>query len=508
MLEHLEKPLGSYVYSNVLALRTTLIFVLLLVSGATADLSAQFYVGAGFHLTPPIHLDHSRTPYAVVLPRPGIGGSISFQKEWGLKRDRKWYLESGITLQGLRYRKIDYYGDSVAIWSDFVNQHTGFPCLLAGVGYSFPVGKSKGRLSIGGDVSLLFSQDLGGIFSYSFGIVNDPLRDAVFPVFARLNLAYGHDFNLFRTVSAHWKLYTNISFQNITKGGLYIRNKPTGLYREGGYRVNNSELGIKVFASLSREVDKKRTKATTDGNNAVGESKKKQKVIISLNGQLFTGNNIQYYIPQIDSFSISNRPILLRQIGMTAELPLGKGNLWSGVFGLGIGERSGTLEFRSDGNFPSHKQPINFGQSIDIGHYGILNVGLSRKHDVRRLQLLHTLTACVVMPLEKELTYLGIPLFVDNNQPYPYENAILEGWFDYTNGREKVVWGVEYNPELIFNFRAPFFIGLGLIANHSFGGRAIAHGTYKVYNEYTTYYGAALQRFSKLGVSFRVGFAK
>jgi len=101
-----------------------------------------------------------------------------------------------------------------------------------------------------------------------------------------------------------------------------------------------------------------------------------------------------------------------------------------------------------------------------------------------------------------------VPLVANSTQPIPYEDAILEGWIDYANGREQVLFGIEYNPELIFIFRAPVFVALGLVANYSFGGRVTAHETFKVSNDHATYYGAALQKFSKLGLTLRFGFEK
>jgi hypothetical protein len=89
----------------------------------------------------------------------------------------------------------------------------------------------------------------------------------------------------------------------------------------------------------------------------------------------------------------------------------------------------------------------------------------------------------------------------------PYENPVLEGWVDYNLGRAPVVFGIEYNPEIIFNTRYRTFVALGLVVNYS-GREVIGHGTFEVTNGNNSYYGAMLQKFSKLGMTLRVGLDK
>lgn len=468
---------------------------------------AQDYLGIGLHLTPPVQFDFTNTPNVNVKPQAGMGGSLTYKREWALRKNGIGYVEAGLTLQGLRYYQVSYVGDSTTIWSDFVNQHTGFPSILAGLGRSWAFKNAKHRFNIGGQLLLLITQDLDSIYSYDFSTINHPINDAVFPIFPRLNLGYSRELTFFRRIPGQIHIYAALSFQDITKGTQYILERETGKYKEGRYYVNNSEFGVKIFTALSKKETRKRTIPTSVENVVLAQSEREQKFRISLSGQLFKVSNTVYHIPQVDSFAISSRPIMLPQIGLFVEMPFKKNNLWSVVLGLGLGKRAGTLVFKSDGNFPSHNQPINFEQSVDIGHYGIVNAGLSRRHAIKNRVLSHTLTASAVVPLEKEYVYLGVPLIANSNQPVPYEDAILEGWIDYANGREKVLVGIEYNPEVIFSLRKPMFISLGLVANYSFGG-VIAHGTYKVSNDQTTYYGAALQKFSKFGISMRIGFEK
>ncbi len=483
------------------------ILTLTIICCYTSVLFAQDYLGIGLHLSPPVEFDFTHTPYVRTKPRAGIGGSFTYKKEWTVKKNGAWYAEVGLTLQGLRYYQVSYVGDSTTIWSDFVNQHTGFPSILAGAGRTWLFGNSKNRFSIGGELLFLITQDLDSIYSHDFSISNHPINDAVSPFFPRLNLGYSRDVTFFRMIPGRFQIYATLSFQYITKGKQYILDREIGTYKEGRYHVNNSEFGVKLFTALNKKEYKKRTDAASVENVILARSERKQKFRISLNGQLFKVPNTVYHIPQVDSFAIGSRPIMLPQIGLIAEIPFKKNHLWSAVLGLGLGKRAGTLVFKSDGDFPSHGQPIHFEQSVDIGNYGIVNAGLSRRHAIKGLVLSHTLTASTVLPLENEYVYLGVPLIANSIQPIPFEDAILEGWMNYANGRENIVVGIEYNPELIFTLRKPVFIGLGLIANYSFGG-VIGHGTYKVYNDYTTYYGASLQKFAKLGVSIRLGFEK
>ena len=83
-------------------------------------LPAQSYLGVGLHLTPPIQLDYTQNTAVVARARPGLGGSITYKKEWAVRKGRKWYAEAGLTVQGFRYYQVNYTGDSTTIWSRFL----------------------------------------------------------------------------------------------------------------------------------------------------------------------------------------------------------------------------------------------------------------------------------------------------------------------------------------------------------------------------------------------------
>ena len=493
--------------------RSWVLFCVMATIGSHASLPAQSFLGAGIHLTPPVNLDYTGNANVNVKPRPGLAWSLSYKKEWAYRANKKWYWETGLTTQGLRYYQVNYHGDSLSIWGDWVNAHLGFPSILFGGGHALKIGNSNSELSIGAEASLLLEQTLDGISSRFFGISNGLREDrtGTDPLFLRLNLAYNNEFRIFKT-AGQLQVYTKLSFQTLTKGRQYIYDEEKGTYQEGRYSVNNSELGIKFFACLnSKKVQSSRAGKTGAENPALLLSDKKTRLRFSMNSQFSSPPQTVYHIPQVDSFSVYGRKFLLSkaQIGLTAEFPFRKHGLWATVIGLGIGNRGATMRFMSDGRFPSDNNPVNFEQHISIGYYLISNIGISRRHTLGRRTMSHTLSASVVLPSEKEYAYLGVPLNFNNNgnQLPPYENAILEGWIDYNLGRAPILFGIEYNPEIVFKFRYRTFMALGLVANYS-GREVIAHGTFEVTNQKTTYYGAMLQRFSKLGVTLRVGFEK
>jgi len=481
--------------------------------GSHVSLHAQSYLGVGFHLTPPISFDYTGNANVNVTPQPGLAGSLTYKKEWTYRNKKKWYWETGLTTQGLRYYQVNYHGDSLSVWGDWVNAHLGYPSILFGGGHAFKIGNSNSEMSIGAETSLLLEQTLGEIGSRFFGISNDLRADrtGTSPLFLRLNLAYNNEFRFFKTVG-QFQVYTKLSFQTLTKGRQYIYDKEKGIYQEGRYRVNNSELGVKFFACLnSKKVQTSRAGQTGAENPDLLLSDRKTRLRLSVNGQYFSPPQTVYHIPQVDSFSVYGRRFLLSnaQIGLTAEFPFRKHGLWATVIGLGFGNRVATLRFKSDGRFPLDNNPVNFEQHISVGHYLIGNIGISRRHALGRRTMSHTLSTSVILPTEKEYAYLGVPLDFNNNgnQFSSFENAILEGWIDYDLGRSPILFGIEYNPEIVFNFRHRTFMALGLVANYS-GRDIIAAGAFEVTNQKTTYYGVMLQRFSKLGMTLRIGFEK
>jgi hypothetical protein len=481
--------------------------ILLGIASLQQPLKAQKYFGLGFHLTPPVFLEHTKNPYVVVKPQIGLACSITFKKEWTSSKKQHWYAETGLTTQGLRYYQTEYHNDSLAIWTDFPNPHVGFPSILFGIGQSLEVFKSKGRLSLGIEGSLCIVQDMGELSSATFGITNTPTVDITFPAYLRLNIGYQHDLQIYKKLMGHLQVYVALSPQKITNGRQYIRNLHTGgppTTIEGTYHVNNSELGLKFFANLSKKQAKPVLKGSSTPRMTLTE--KKVRYRISINSQYFRPAPAIYHIPQIDSFSVKSREIAIPQIGISLEIPFRNHNLWSSMVHLGIGYRASTLVFKSVSNFASDGLPVARETSNDMGLYGIFNLGISRRHLLKRQTLSQSLTCSIVIPLSKEKVYLGIPRSGSDFEFPPYTDPILEGWIDYKYGREPLLFGVEYNPEIFFNLKNNFFLALGLVGNFSYG--VISHGRFEVSNNTSTYYGAMIQNFSKLGISLRLGLEK
>lgn len=478
----------------------TLILVFLILLNIPQGLYAQHYLGVGFHLTPPVHLDDTGNPSVAIRPTPGMAGSLTYKWEWGHKGRQHWYAETGLSTQGLRYHQVDYHNDTVTVWTDFGNSHLGFPSVLLGGGRSFGVGR-HGAFTIGLESSLVLEQTLEFISSVTYGISYYPDRDIVFPLHLRLNLAYVRDMQLFPNVAGQLQWYANLSAQNVTHGEQYSRNLiDGGAIKKGRYALNNSELGLKFFVGLNK-TSREAPLEKHPENKLLAQQERHIRYRISVVNQVFALPRTVYHIPQVDSFSIKGKLVLSDQLGVLLSLPSRRNDLWSTVFGLGIGFRASSLAFHADGRFPADQQPIAYKKRVTgQGFYAIANLGFSRRHMFKGLVMEHTLTGSALLPLKKENVDLRVPL---NSKP---QTPILAGRVDHAYGREQILFGVEYNPELHFRLSGSVFAALGLVANYSWG--ITGQGHFTVSNAQTSYYGVMLQGFSKLGVSFRVGLER
>jgi hypothetical protein len=482
--------------------------VMCLLCFRVSTLQAQHFVGVGFHLTPPIHLEYRQNPYVNATPRPGLAGSVFYKKEWQRTKKRAWYGALGLTTQGLRYYQITYTADQEVIWSDYTNQHTGFPSLLVGGGYIRRLFQGNGFVSAGLEGTLNIVQDLEEIWSSSFHILNDPSKHHVFPLFCRLNLAYGHDIPLFKQHSGQLQLYASLSPQKITKGTMYIRNLHDGsAVVEGRYHVNNSELGVKFMATLGKK-QPQQLPAQRPPTPEWLLQKSKTGVRFSVYAQLFRPALVRYHIPQVDSFSISSRKFTLNQeFGITAEWPFKRHPAWAAVVQIGAGRRIATLQFSATGAYSSTGTPVEAETEIaNLGFYGVVNAGISRRHGIGNLLLSHQLSGSVVAPLHQENVYFGVSKNAPDNALPPYVQPIVEGSVSHQFGRNNTLFGMEYHPELIFSKKKDMFWAVGLVGNYSFG--VISQGRFTVSNQKTAYYGALIQPFSKIGLTLRVGFQK
>lgn len=125
------------------------------------------------------------------------------------------------------------------------------------------------------------------------------------------------------------------------------------------------------------------------------------------------------------------------QFNVQIEWPFQKHKLWSTVAGIGLGRRVSTLAFKSASSFTPNHQSLEFENDLsDLGYYAEGKLGLSRRHAVGGLLTAHTLAATVVLPLQKENSYLGVPSEKTNELP-PYHNPILEGRVDIPMGAHR-----------------------------------------------------------------------
>lgn len=205
-------------------------------------------------------------------------------------------------------------------------------------------------------------------------------------------------------------------------------------------------------------------------------------------------------MPPVDSFSLRGMKLQpTAQIGVKVEFVHFKNPNWSTVLAFGTGRVNESRHFTATADYAPggvvvEPSPV----SSPIGRYLIQNIGLSYKHGWGKRKLQHTLTACAVEPIEKYAS--GYALFVRGDM----QNPLLEGEFSEKYPHHKLALGLEYSPELLLHTHKRVFFGLGMVFNYSWG--VLVQGRATVSNGTTTYYGGMLQRFSKIGITARMGF--
>lgn len=484
----------------------TQVFQLIVFGGCFNSISAQTYIGVGLHLTPPVEFSSKGHPYLMLQPRAGIGYSFTLKKEWAHRKRNQWYAETGLTTQGLRYYQNNLIGDSVTIWSDFNINFIAYPAVLLGGGYQFGIGKKEDAIALGLEGSFQVTQVVGGAVNSAFSIEHHPLNDAVFPLFLRLNLAYKHPFYWGNYFGGHFQFYTLLSAQKVTQGSTAMANLITGGFEAGRYTINNSELGVKMFIGL-KAPDKKRglAVAAKRAERLVVAKEDPTRMRLSAYGQFFRLPETVFHVPQVtDSFTLTSAGRnMTAQGGVQIEIPFRKDPRWAFIMGLGLGQRGSSMRFLSDGRFPLDGQPVGREYNIHgYGLYGSLNAGISRRRRLFRIPCAHTFSLSFTAPLQREFRIIQVPL-TSNGTDFPVVNPILDGRIDAGLGRASLMMGFEYNPEIILPVDKDFFVALGVVFNWTRG--VMAQGAYTVSNQHTTYYGAMLQEFGKIGVTARFG---
>ncbi len=468
-----------------------------------SNIVAQNYFGAGIHLAPPVSIDYCCNPYVHVKPMVSPAYSLSYKKEWESKNKKSWYAELGFSTIGLGFRKTSYFGDSVVVWGESNVIHTGSPTVFFNSGRTFTLNENSGqKITVGLEGAYRIAHDLGGYFSSEFGL-DYSTSDLTFPLFLRLHAGYSFPLKFLKRIPVNLQLYTKVSAQNIAASPLYLVNLFTGEQKEGKYRLNNSEIGFKLYTDLN----KKRNQISLGKEERKTRKIKaeKRKYRFSLEGQYYIPPATRYFIPQLrDSFTLTGlRFSLSWQAGVKMEILHRKNQKWAIVFGLGLGQTTYNGRFIAQAEFTRDGKLIEVHQGGYVGLHATGNAGFSYRHPAGKWQIQHTLSSTFVAPLTKEdelilaveRAYLTLPVHL--------VPKILEGNIHYKYGRESVLFGLEYQPEIVFHSEKKLFYAIGLVFNTSYG--IITQGRVKVSNGHTDYFGELTQRFSKIGLTLRVG---
>ncbi|MBK8566155.1 MAG: hypothetical protein IPN76_23135 [Saprospiraceae bacterium] len=147
--------------------------------------------------------------------------------------------------------------------------------------------------------------------------------------------------------------------------------------------------------------------------------------------------------------------------------------------------------------FSPNGNAVNAGSGGDIGRYLSQTIGLAYKHGLGKKKLQHTFSLSAAQPIEEYASEYS--LTID-----PGSHEVLVGKFYERYGHNKVLFGLEYSPQLLLHTHKRVYFGLGLVFNYSWGN--LANGRATVTNGRTTYYGGMVQRFSKIGITASMGF--
>ncbi len=464
---------------------------------------SQSEIGLGFHFSPPAKITYSSNAFVKIKPLITPAFSLSYRKTWKTARQKEWYWEAGVSTFGLNYNVQNYFNDTMTVWGEFNTGDIGYPTILFEVGRKFKeFGKNKkSQVGAGIESGLVVIQTLDGLISKNFGIIFYNSK-APSPLFLRLGADYSYKFKIFKKIPARLQLYTKITPQLVTSGSQYIRDKVTGVVKDDGtYKLNASEIGIKLYTNIKKEhfdFDKdSRGKKNSAGRQ--GPSKYR----FSLEGQYFIPPATEYFIPRVDSFSLSGSKFsTTNQIGAKMEILSAKKEGLATIFGIGFGKTTTTTRFSAISSFTTDGNIVDTQNGSYMGLYLMPNLGFSVRHRARKSTFSHTFSATCVIPITNgneniivlEKAYYLVP-------PHLVPNTIFEGTVSPNFGN--VYFGAEYQPEILFRLDKKVFYGLGMVFNYTRG--VVGHGLAKVTNGNTTYFGGITQGFSKIGLSFRVG---
>lgn len=472
---------------------------------------SQHFLGLGIHVNPPIRIDNCCNSFIKATPLPSPAASISYKRIIKNAKKRNWYYEGGIGWTGLLFNYQRYFNDfNSLVWDNFTTGHFGFISFSVGGGVilKLPNIEKNSFLSIGIEASARRSHDLGRInISNDFGLQysND---DVTFPLFLRPNIGFSKRFIFFKYIPAHFQLYTKLSWQDIAVSPQFIRDPSSGQVDDSGkYRLNYSELGLKLYIDIKKE----HYNFIWEGKEKKSKKRKQKNLSnhrISVESQLYSPPATKYFIPQVDSFSVTgHRFAFTNQWGIKVEFVHPRKENWATLIGIGVGEISDNYQFKAVAAYTMDEQAIKTGfHSGSFNTYIIPSLGLANRRQIsKKTHLQHNISTTLVIPLEKEdsgffqfeRSFFGTP-------PHLIPTFILKGEVNHKYGRDPVLVGIEYQPELLFNVDKRIFYGIGLVFNYSYG--ITGQGRVSVDNGRTPYYGGFTQGFSKIGLSARIGW--
>jgi hypothetical protein len=488
---------------KVFTLSLVEIFVLLLLVVCSREVLAQSQLGAGIHFAPPVTIDNHCNSYVIAKPILVPAYSFSYRRVMGEKK--RWYVEGGFTTMGMGVNVQNFYNDTLEIWGEYVYTHVGFSSVSLGGGVIFPLTRKLPfrdfTIGLGGSYRLEYS--LGKLYSKNFGF-NYSSKDAPFPLFLRFNLGYGIHETLFSRIPFYLQAYTNMSFQLIARSPQYIRDPSTGqAMEEGKYRLNNSEIGLKLFINTDIRLNERKQRLK---GLKLREKRTKPLVYrLSIEGQAYAPPATKYLIPRVDSFSLTGmRLTYANQVGIKLEVSNPKNYHWTLISGVNYGITTISTNFKASPFFTKTNGNIDYSGWSPISKYIMPNIGLAYIHPVGKKHMQHSASATLVVPIEKEGK--GTKVFDGTYPSLPPHlwPSILYTYVDYDYGRSSALLGLEYQTELLVNLDKRFFYGIGLVFNLSSG--VIAQGRAIVDNGRTQYYGGIIQNFSKIGVTARIGW--
>lgn len=466
-------------------------------------LAAQEYLGLGIHTAPPIRIDNCCNSYVEVKPILSPAYSFTFKKIWKNRKEKTWHYEIGITTIGLGVNVKNYFNDTISVWDEFKLTHFGFPSILFGVGRIYPI-RTKGLnhdLSFGLEGSYRLAHELQLLNSENFSLARANM-DITFPFFLRFNGGYGVHIKFLRNIPFYLQAYVNASFQDIARSPQYLRDPSTGFINEAGkYKLNNSEIGLKLFANTDINYNKHKwvkKEKTSRNKELVGYR-------ISFEGQTYIPPTTKYFIPKVDSFSLNGVKITFTyQAGIKTEILHPRNPNWATIFGVGLGITYISNQFKAIPSFTRTGWDIDLARGTGIGIHLIPNLGLAYKHPIGNKHFQHSISATIVIPTTKESRQIFVYDGIDPTLPPHLWKNILLADVNHKYGRSSTLLGIEYQPEFLVHADERFFYGIGMVFNYSSG--VIAQGRATVDNGRTQYYGGIIQNFSKIGLTLRIGW--